>query len=599
MLNPHPTEERGLKMNSQIVKIRFTNPPVKNKMLTQSGKIVSLLLMFIALSTISQAQNKTADKHNEQVLIVGSVDPSVNQSYKINLMPEAPEMPKVNKEFDFKPINKYFYTPVAFKPIKAVSIRADKPGDIYNNMVKAGFGSRLTPYAEFFHSQTHKGKFRFDAHLKHISTYGKIKDYSPAPSSLSLAEASFDKFFRYQTLTVEGGYRYSTNRYYYAISDFPNIDDSTRNFKQAYSLAFFNTSLTSHYKSNDKLHHKVGLSSYYYFNKYQTSELYTALDFDFHKSYRVTNILEYQYLGLEGGAEYYNNTDTTINTSDIYINVTPYYKASYGIFRFKAGVNLAFLKADSVSKFKIYPDVEINVNLFPGYLQLYTGINGGLQKISYRKLTEENPFISMVVSDRWLNNKIGVYGGLKGNINKQVGFNIKTAWRKFENEYFFVNIPSQIMMQAPGMPNELYVVSDTGSVFTVKAQISYQYSNQLNLYASYVNNTYSLSFREHPYGKLLSELKVGGSYLIATRFKPWMELVYVGKRWYFSGLDTNGFIADELPEFFDLNLGLEYYYDDHFSGFIKATNILNNHYDYFYGHPNYGIEIMLGISYKF
>ncbi len=568
-------------------------------MLHPSYTILLALLFVTTLTSNSVAQNNPSGKHNEQVVIVGSVDPSINQSYKINLMPEVPEMPVVNKDFDFKPINKYFYTPVTFKPIKAASLRAGKAGDLYNNMVKAGFGSRLTPYAEFFHTQTHKGKFRFDAHLKHLSTYGKIKGYSPAPSSTSLAEVDFDKFFRYQTLTLGGGYRYNTNRYYYATDDFPNIDDSTRSFKQAYNLAFFDASFASHYKNNDKLHHKIGLHSYYYFNKYQTTELSTAVDFNFHKSYAVTEILEYQYLGFEGGASYFNNRDTIIHTSDIYVNTTPYYKASYGIFRFKAGVNLAFLKADSVSKFKVYPDVEINVNLFPGYLQLYTGINGGLQKNSYRKLSEENPFVSMIVPDRWLNNKIGVYGGLKGNISKQVGFNLKTSWRKFENEYFFTNIPAPIVTTAPTMPNELYAVCDTGSVFTVEAQISYQYADKLNLYASYINNTYSLQTMDHAYGKLLSEMKVGGSYLVAQKFKPWVELVYMGKRWYYSGVGTSGFTPGELPEFFDLNLGLEYQYDDHFSGFIKATNLLNNRYDYFYGHPNYGLEIMLGISYKF
>ena len=573
---------------------------LNGKKLLHLSITIQVFLTFMAISVTGRAQNTTGKNHNEQVVIIGSVDPSLNPSYKINLMPEAPEMPTVNKDFDFKPINKYFYTPATFKPIKAATLRAGKPGDIYNNLIKAGIGSRLTPYAEFFHTQTHKGKFRFDAHLKHISTYGKIKGYSPAPSSSSLAEAGFDKFFRYQTLTLGGGYRYNTNRYYYSTTEFPNIDDTTRSLKQAYNLAFFNASFTSHYKSNDKLHHKIRLRSYYYFNKYQTTELSSALDFDFHKSYSVTDILDYQYLGIEGGAEFFNNQDSIIRTNDLYVNATPYYKASYGIFRFKAGINLAFLKADSISKFKVYPDVEINVNLFPEYLQLYTGINGGLTKNSYRMLSEENPFIGMTTADRWLNNKIGVYGGLKGNIGKQAGFNIKTSWRKFENEYFFKNTPPPVSSQAPFMPNELAVLADTGSVFTVEAQLNYTFSNKLNLYVSYINNTYSLKTLEKPFGKLLSEFKAGGYYLIKEQYRPWFEIVYVGNRWYdASPSATTTTQAETLPAFTDISLGIEYFYDNHFSGFIKAVNLLNNHYNYFYGHPNYGLEIMLGIGYKF
>lgn len=564
----------------------------------QSHAIVLLFLLFVTLPTASRAQNKTADKHNEQVVIVGSVNPSINQSYKINLTPETPELPTINTEFDFKPINKYFYTPATFKPIKAASIRADKPGDIYNNLVKVGFGSRITPYAEFFHTQTHRGKFRFDAHLKHISTFGKIKGYSPAPSSSSLAEASFDKFFRYQTFTLGGGYRYNTNRYYFATDDFVTVPNTIPGIKQAYNLAFFDASLSSHYKNNEKPHHKIGLRGYYYFNKYQTSELSTRLNFDFHKSYRVTDILQYQNLGIEGKVQYFNNHDSITQSTDIYANATPYYKAGYGIFRFKAGIALAFLKSDSVSKFKIYPDVEINVNLFPGYLELYTGINGGLQKISYRMLSEENPFISGIVKDRWLNNKIAVYGGLKGNVAKQVGFNLEVRWRKFENEFFYRNNFPTITMPAFIRPfSDFTVIYDAGSVFTAKAGLSYTLSQKIDLYASYQYNNYLLQTLQQPFGKLISQLKAGGSYLIKKQFKPWIEVVYVGKRW---GNQAREFLAPiEIHAFTDINLGMEYYYDNHFSGFIKVTNLLNSQYKYFYDHPNYGLEIMLGISYKF
>jgi len=561
--------------------------------------VVMILSIFSTITGYSQGTG-TQSQHNEQVVIIGSVDPSINQSYKINMSPETPAMPAVNKTFDFKPINKYFYTPVTFKPIKPASIRAGKPGDLYNNLVKVGFGSRLSPYVEFFHSQSHKGKFRFDAHLKHISTFGKIKEYTDAPSSSSLAEMGFSKFFRYHTLTIDGGYRYNTNRYYYPLNEYPNYAD-TNILKQAYNLAAFNILFASHYKNNEKLHHKIGLNSYYYFNKFNTSEMSADLTFDLHKSFHVTDLLEYQNLGIEGGAAYYGNKDSLTDRKDIYINATPYYKASYGMFRFKAGVNLAFLKTDSVSKFKIYPDVKIDVNLFPEYLQLYVGVDGGLKKNSFRELSEENPFISSIIPNSWTNEKIGVYGGLKGNISKQVGFNVKVRWSAFEDDYFYHN--TFYLLTLPPIPpsyfrlNEFDVVCDSGSRFTFDAQISYELSNKLNLFASYQYNSYTLRTYQQPMGKLLSQLKVGGSYIIKSRFKPWLEVDYIGKRW--ANIAKESMEPLELSGFADINIGLEYYYDKHFSGFIKATNLLNNHYQYYYLHPNYGLEIMIGISYKF
>jgi hypothetical protein len=558
--------------------------------------IAVVLFAFVLPFTVA-GQDTTKSKHNEQVVIVGSVDPLLNPSYKINLSPEMPELPEVNKDFVFEPINKYFYTPVTFKPIKPAPFRAGRAGDIYNNLVKAGFGSRLSPYAEFFHSQSHKGKFRFDAHLKHISTFGKMDGYSPAPISSSIAEFGFDKFFRYQTLLFDGGYRYNTSRYYYLTDQNPGADANMDDLKQAYNLAFFDVSFKSHYKNSDKLHHSIGLNTYYYFDKHQTSELSAAMKFDFYKAFDVSNMLEYQNLGIKGDVEYYGNKDSLISTTDIYANATPYFKASYGIFRFKAGVNLTYLKADSTSKFRVYPDIEVSINLFPEYLQLYAGVDGGMKKNSYRLLSEENPFISSIIPDSWTNNKIGFFGGLKGNIAKQVGFDLKGSWRLFENDYFYYNeFPRLNLPILPDYKNEFLILNDTGSVFTISAQISYSVSGNLNLFASYEYNSYSLETYDKPFGRMLSQLKAGGSYLIKDKFKPWVEVIYVGKRWAALGSTSS---PVQLDSFIDLNLGLDYYHNDHFSGFLKVTNVLNHQYDYYYLHPTYGIEFMLGVGYKF
>ncbi len=559
-------------------------------------KVILLLPVFM-LALSLHAQN-TQTGHNEQVVIVGSVDPSVNQSYKISLSPEPPELPSITNDFVFTPINKNFYAPITFKAIKPASIRAGKPGDIYNNLIKAGFGSRLTPYAELFHSQTHKGKFRFDARLKHISTFGKIEGYSSAPYSSTVAELGFDKFFRYQTLSFNAGYRYNTNRYYFPESDYPSANSDSAILKQAYNLAFFDTKFVSHYKSNDKLHHTIGLKTYYYFDKHQSSELSAALNFDFHKSFHVTDLSEYQYLGIDGNIEYYGNNDSTLSTSDIFVDATPYFRAGFGIFRFKAGIRLAYLKADSVSKFRVFPDIEVSMNLLPEYLQLYAGLDGGYKKNSYRKLSEENPFISSVIPDTWTNNKIGFFGGLKGNVGKQVGFDVKAAWTFFENDYFYFNEFPTLTMPIVNndYKNEFLIVTDTGSLFTMTARLSYSVTRKIDLYASYEYNSYSLNTYKKPFGRLLSQVKAGGSYLINNKFKPWVEVIYVGKRWAAMG-STSSFY--ELSGFTDINVGLDYFHNENFSAFLRVTNLLNHEYDYYYLHPAYGIEFMLGIAYRF
>jgi len=131
-------------------------------------------------------------------------------------------------------------------------------------------------------------------------------------------------------------------------------------------------------------------------------------------------------------------------------------------------------------------------------------------------------------------------------------------------------------------------------------QLTYDITNKANAYISYNFNSYNLDTLVTPSGKILSELKVGGYYMIKGKFKPWTEIIYVGKRYTLN--ITNAFISPQeikLKGFVDLNLGLDYYHTENLSGFIKFNNILNNKYQYFYQHPAYGIEIMIGVGYKF
>ncbi len=572
------------------------------------GFLVSLLLT----NEFVQAQNKAAKDHNEQVVIIGSTDPTVNQSRKINLMPEEPVQPKIKKDFTFVPINKYFYTPSKFTPIKPASFSSYVAEDIYNNVIKAGFGTRLSPYAEFFHSQAHKRKYKFDFHALHHSTFGKVKGFTPAPASNSLAEAGYTQYFKKHTLEFNAGYQYRNNRNY--LDTALVYDENNDTLKLAYNLFFFNTSYSSNYKNNRKLHHQVNVGGYYFFNKRQqdfytqADELNVQTDFDFHKAFRVTDVLDYQHMGGAGKIEYFrnngiinpiNSTVDSLPANDILVSLTPYFKARYGIISFKAGINFSYLYAVESGHFRIFPDLTVNVNLLPEYLELYAGADGGYQKNSYKRLTTENPFIAPGIPGTWKTDKFRIYGGFKGNIAKKVGFNMQIAWSAFDNEYFYLSLYDKLLYLS-NFNNNFLVINDNGKLLSFNTQLTYNVTDNFNFYAAYQYNSYTLDSLSAATGKLRSQLKAGGSVLIRNRFKPWIEVVYVGKRDALSVSSAFSAIGQiELDGFTDISLGMDYYHNENFSAFLNITNLLNKKYEYFYHHPTYGVEVMLGVGYKF
>jgi outer membrane receptor protein involved in Fe transport len=99
----------------------------------------------------------------------------------------------------------------------------------------------------------------------------------------------------------------------------------------------------------------------------------------------------------------------------------------------------------------------------------------------------------------------------------------------------------------------------------------------------------------------LSSIKLGASYLFAKKLKVWTELYYYGKRYArkLYVFPYSYYKDEELPSFFDINLGADYAVSDKFSVFLSATNLLNNNYDRFYSYPVQGINVMAGVSLKF
>ena len=49
----------------------------------------------------------------------------------------------------------------------------------------------------------------------------------------------------------------------------------------------------------------------------------------------------------------------------------------------------------------------------------------------------------------------------------------------------------------------------------------------------------------------------------------------------------------------DINLGASYVYNSNITPFIKINNLINNHYQEFYGYDVQGFNFLLGVSFSF
>lgn len=565
---------------------------------------IKLLSMLIVCS-YGQGTNRD---YNEEVTIRGSYDPTINQAFKINSKPETFSITLKNPEFSFESIEVDQPTQVVLKPIEAARIRTTRKAKVYKNYLKAGIGSWISPFVDFAHSSGTKDAV-FNAGLYHLSSFRNIADYAASPFSNTKVSAGWKKLMDNHVFSIGLNYGLNTYRYYgYKPEEFPSFNIDEDDLKQTFNLVKLDLGLKSQYKKESKLHHAFNISAYYYFDKHNTSESNANFNFDLYKAFSLTELLNYQHLGLQGKISYYGNNDSVRNTTDIFIEGTPYFKAKYGIVNFLLGLKFAYLSSDE-SVFAFNPVLIADLNVVPEALTLYAGIDGGLEKNSFLRLTTTNPwftgfyeFSQMDSTFTWQQNKFAVHGGIRGNISNQLGFNIQVRYLLFNNMGFFVNTPI-VNIWGPIPPsNKFTVFYDDGNLFTFSGELTYQFGHDIKLWVNGEYNMYSLDSLSQPSHKPVSVFGLGGSWLIKKKVNIGVEAFYSVDRYAISIVNTqliSTFNETTLDGFIDLNLSLSYNISDNFSVWLSGTNLLNNNYQVFLNYPVHGLEIMGGIGVRF
>ncbi len=583
---------------------------------------ISFLLSCFLLASAAFGQSKAdtlKQKHNESVTIYGNSRPVTGEALKIGRKPQVPTL-----EMSAPPVTTGFPdikvpTTIQLKEIRPTShIPTTQQVLPWKNLLTLGLGSRISPLLEYFYSGGKPKHYLLTVHLLHHSSFLNIKNYLPSPYTYSKAGISYDKYFRYHVLAIRGDYRISSNRYYgfNTKGDTLNYDKTDASLKQYYQVASMGVKFASNYRSTYRLNHLFKANAYYLADKHGMSETNMHFNFDLHKGFRVSKIFNHQQLGLEGNFDYFKNRATSLSKSrqthqDYYSRVLPYFDARYGIFSFKAGLNFEWLKQDK-GKLHFYPYLHVNVNVAPGVFSFFAGIDGGLKKNSYLDLSRENPYLGSFQNNfRWENTQFEAFGGFRGNIARRFGFEFRAGYRKFSDMAYFdyTSFYATPFLNSLGKyvpyQNVFSILYANGHVFNLSGSLTYANTPNLDLWLKGEYHSYSLGAYFKPLYKPLLTMRLGASYLINKKIKPWIEVYYMGQRWASSDnhigpfMDVGLYNKYYLSSYFDINLGADYHIDKQLTGFIRVTNMLNKHYYRFNQYPVAGLEIMVGIRYRF
>jgi hypothetical protein len=208
---------------------------------------------------------------------------------------------------------------------------------------------------------------------------------------------------------------------------------------QRFNDIYFTGELTSNFDplNEDALSYSAKVDAYTYKDKFDANENSVALSAYLNKRVRAFNIganVAVDVNSIGGTANTLN--DGKINNS--LANINPYISFKGDNYAITLGANLVSEFGDS-SRFNIFPSAEVDFSLVPTYIHLFGGINGGVQRASYKSFTQQNPYLAPQQDFRNVVERLSFFGGIKGNAGATFGYKAKVMYKTLEGLPLFVN----------------------------------------------------------------------------------------------------------------------------------------------------------------
>jgi hypothetical protein len=197
------------------------------------------------------------------------------------------------------------------------------------------------------------------------------------------------------------------------------------------------------------------------------------------------------------------------------------------------------------------------------------------------------------------NEKLQLYGGIRGQASKHISFNLKGM--KYTNEYQ----PLFVVDTTIALRNQFTVVYDKLTATQYSAQIAYENRDKLKILLNAQYADYTTKEELQAWQLPQFEAKLTVNYNLQQKIIAYATLFYVGKRYarITETLNTTEgiitvFNAQTLKSYIDANIGFEYRYTKRLSAYINFTNIAASQYYKWQQYKAQGFGILGGLTYS-
>jgi hypothetical protein len=469
--------------------------------------------------------------------------------------------------------------------IRPLAMKMDKEEESFNGFVKAGYGIPNSPLFQGYY---------------HLNGEKWVWDFMTGHHSANNTKVRQNQRFGNTQIKTTGAYYFDNNIGISGTFDFYN----NRNYFFGYDKekqGNFEAPIVRQQFRN------IGLSGKFFQKEIPSNNIITegALDF-----YRLTDNFSVAEVGfnLNGKLGYYINdkhplylkvvTDftrlDTNNRSQNLNNITlrPGFNYRGDIFQINTALNLI----SNQDRFFIYPDIEANVALAGGSINVFAGVNGDLQKNNLKTLSQYNPWINTRLNLR--NSEfLKIFGGVKGEI-QTLKYQLEASYTQTKNlPLYFLSPLFNNGRSVNGLPGTVIDARfDTANVVNFKGSASYSISEEFEITGLLSTSTFDMKNNKNAW--LIPNVEAN----FGVRFRPNAGKLRIRSDVYMADgikfLNRQG-QEESLAGLLDLNLGADYQILKNFGVWIDANNLLNNKRQRWPDLPMFGINVLGGISFRF
>jgi len=568
-----------------------------------------ILTFFFAFGVAIASDAQEGGEFDQTQVITGDRTLTVQKAFKISEAATPKDIEVSPGNLSYKMIPKRPALEVKVDTIEPAKVKVREPLEkLYKGYVKAGAGTFATPYLEAYYASDRDRDLSYGAHLRHISHNDGInRPVGFSGMSQNAIDVWGKKIFKQHSFEADLGYQLNTWHYYGFDPQDADIDRD--DYRQRFNVFDLNTGWRSYYRDSSKVNHKIGLDFYYLDDSYESNEFGVNAKADLH-SYRGDQFynldLGFDLISYNGGAlvpfSFMDDSLTrlpAIDETNAILHATPKVILRKDGLRAEVGLGL-YGRFTNQARFHAFPDLEFSYALFNNIFVPYAGLTGNVERVSYRTLTEENPFVLSQVPLENTINRYRVFGGFRGSISSQFSFNLAASYQKGDNTPLFVN--DTLVSQE----NRFSVIYDDVKTLTFMGEITYL--NEGEWGATFRGQIFSYDTEDEAEAWHLPnfEFNLEGHYNLYDKFILAANVNFIGSRQVKSlfpipgqAAEDGGFWQVQLDPYLDLGLSVEYRYTSRLSAFIEANNLTATKYDIYYRFPAQRAFIMGGVKYSF